>query len=64
MNYKSVETYQFSIPDEQAALLRFKNELKSSGIPFTESGGAFYQTITITTNGRFDMREKEGAKLS
>ena len=64
MQYKSVETYQFSIPNEQAALIRFKSELKDSGVPFTESGGAFLQTITITTSGKFDMTEKEGARLS
>ena len=64
MQYKSVEKYTFNISREQEALSIFKQELKESGIPFTESGGAFMTTITITTGGDFDMSKKEGAKFS
>lgn len=59
MDYKSVETYSFNVMKEMEALLHFKAELKESGVPFTESGGAFIQTITITTNGTFDMSRKQ-----
>lgn len=59
MQYKSVETYEFNIVKEKDALLRFKRELKGSGIPFREEGGAFIAKIVITTNGTFDMSEKK-----
>lgn len=59
MQYKSVETYIFSIAKEAEALSMFKRELKESGIPFTEEGGSFMGKIIITTNGNFDMSKKE-----
>lgn len=59
MQYKSVETYEFNIAKEKKYLIRFKEELKESGIPFSEEGGAFMAKITITTNGTFDMSETE-----
>ena len=58
MRYKSVETYEFNITKEKDALVRFKHELKDSGIPFREEGGAFMIKVIITTNGSFDMSEK------
>ena len=62
MVYKSVETYTFTVSSELDALKRFKDELRASGIPFTETGGAFMTKITITTKGEFDMKEKMEVK--
>lgn len=59
MQYKSVETYTFNIAKEADALSRFRKELKESRIPFTEEGGSFMGKIIITTDGFFDMSEKE-----
>lgn len=59
MQYKSVETYIFSIANELEALNEFKKELRESGIPFTEEGGSFMAKIIITTNGMFDMTGKK-----
>lgn len=54
MQYKKVETYQFTMPKEYKAYLEFKDELKASSIPFTEEGGMMFQTITIVVRGTFD----------
>ena len=57
MQYKKVETYQFTLPKEYKACLDFKDELRASGIPFIEDGGMMYQTITIVVRGTFDKTE-------
>lgn len=54
MYYKKVETYNFIMPKEHSAYLKFRDELKESGITFLNEGSYRSQTITITTNGRFD----------
>ena len=59
MQYKSVETYTFSIASEAEALSAFRKELRDANIPFTEEGGNFMSKIIITTNGNFDMIKKE-----
>lgn len=59
MIYKSVETYIFNINKEKDALLKFKQDLNDSSIPFTEEGGNFMYTIKITTNGIFDMNKTD-----
>ena len=58
MQYKKVETYQFSVPQEFKAYLDFKNDLTASGVTFTEDGGSHYQTITLVTTGNFDKTEE------
>lgn len=59
MQYKSEETYIFNINKELDACIAFKQELRDSGIPFTETGGSFIQTIKIVTSGTFDMSQKK-----
>ena len=58
MVYKSVETYTFNLESEAEALSLFKQELRDSGIPFSEEGGSFMAKVIITTKGTFDMRQK------
>lgn len=57
MQYKKVETYQFTMPKEYKAYLEFRDELRASGIPFMEDGGMMFQTITIVVRGTFDKTE-------
>lgn len=57
MYYSKKEEYAFKIPQEHTAYLKFKQNLKDSGIRFVEEGGHTHQTITIRTNGVFYMDE-------
>ena len=55
MFYKKTESYSFSCPREFKAYLAFKDELKASGVKFVDEGGSMMQTISIVTNGHFDV---------
>lgn len=58
MFYKKVETYHFTVPQEFNAYLDFRNDLKASGVKFTEEGGSHFQTVTIVTTGMLDKTEE------
>ena len=57
MYYVKKESYSFRVPQEFNAYLKFKEDLKASGVHFTDEGGATHQEITIRTNGIFKVNE-------
>lgn len=59
MQYVKVEEYTFRVPQEYKAYLDFKHKLRDMGVRFLEEGGSSFQTITIRTNGTFEIRDGE-----
>ena len=57
MYYSQIEEYKFTMPSEYKAYLAFKENLKESGVIFTEGGGNTIQSIEIRTNGRFKVSD-------
>ena len=58
MYYSKKEEYSFKIPQEYKAFLKFKEDLRASGVRFVEEGGSTHQGIVIHTNGVFKIDEE------
>lgn len=55
MYYKKKEEYSFSMPREHKAYLAFKDRLKEMGVRYVEEGGNVTATLSVHTNGTFDV---------
>lgn len=58
MHYKKKEEYSFSMPREYKAYLAFKDRLKELGVRYVEEGGNVTATLSVHTNGNFDVDDK------
>lgn len=58
MHYKKTEEYDFRVPREYKAYLEFRDRLKEMGIRFAEQHHSMSCTVTIFTNGDFEVDDK------
>lgn len=55
MHYKKVEEYDFRVPREYTAYLAFRDKLKEMGVKFTDQHHSMSCTVTVFTNGNFEV---------
>lgn len=58
MHYKKTEDYDFAVPREYKAYLAFRDRLNEMGIKFREQHHSMYCTVTVFTNGDFEVDDK------
>lgn len=55
MHYKKTEVYDFRVPREYKAYLAFRDRLTEMGVRFVEQHHSMSCTITVLTQGDFDV---------
>ena len=58
MHYKKIEEYDFRVPREYKAYLAFRDRLKEMGITFADQHRSMSCTVTVLTNGDFEVDDK------